>query len=216
MATGFTIEQAREFQDRMVAASGAVLVDRATAMEIWGIAVAFDVLRAAKPSMGLPSGTEFRVHFSTTLGNRIYLATSVLDKPVELATMLTHEIGHVHQFDEGADPDDLVGGFPWPSEIAFPILYLKDKRSLVKWECDCYAAGESVCRRLGGRPRTVADIVHSLSQSYNITTDAASLDVADKSLAMHWEMIRKSGRTNVWAAVTAHNILDEMGVPASL
>ncbi len=208
-----TKDQAREFRARMVEESGAVLRNRVTAIEIQAIAASFDVARLVNPSIGLPGGQSFMRDFATTLGPVIYYNPELEDQPATLCEMITHECQHVRQWHTAATPSQRGDGLPYPSEVAFPILYVKEEAALAQWESDAYAAGESVRVRLTGWMRTPEQVAGLLMESYRVTEKGKALCLS--MMLSHQQAIFETGRVNVWSAIKAHAILDAMGFPAT-
>lgn len=205
-------EQALALKAHMVTASGAILRDRTTAIEIQAIGAAFDAARLLYPSVGLPSGTSFVHTFATTLGPVIYENPAIEDDPVGCSDEIVHECQHVHQWHTAATPKIRQDHLIWPSEVAFPILYLKEPQAMAQWEADAYAAGSSVRFRLAGNMRSPEEIAALLVANYKGSAEAAQLALG--MMKSHELTIRSTGRVNVWAAQIAHDFLDSLGVPA--
>lgn len=208
-----TKDQALSFRSQMASLAGAIMRDRTQAIEIKAIGAAFDTVRLLHPSIGLPDGSTFVRDFATTLGPVIYENPALADQPDVLMEMMTHECQHVHQWHTAATKDIRQDGLPYPSELAFPILFLKDDQAVAQWESDAYAAGESVRFRITGYMRSPEEVAALLSNSYSVGASGKALCLS--MMLSHRQTILETGRVNVWSAIRAHTILDAMGFPAS-
>lgn len=143
--------------------------------------------------------------------SRVYLSPAAVLDPVTLVSTVTHETGHAWQAEHIAtpgDPSERGGSMPWPSVVAWPILYLGEPEARAKAEADQYAASEWVRRRLGAQAQSYAAALASMREGYHL--DAPAVVLAEDILRSHWATMDAGGVPAVWSAVQAAEVLAEV------
>ena len=140
-------------------------------------------------SSTLPSGTDFKNLFATTIGKEVYLPKVIRDNPLSLMEVGTHECQHTLQFDD--------------TKLEFVWFYLADNSARAQFEADAYASGMIVYSWLTGvDPMSNIDwAVQNLNSSYHLRpTDGEYAKVAMKSLFAAWSsgvIMTRSARTAI-------------------